>query len=95
MSKSFKNDNPAMAFISVKGPGKERGESTSMNGEAPPVGYRLDPRYVEVKSKKFGILLQPSVFERLKAIAEADHISVNEAINEAIKQFIFKHEARD
>lgn len=78
MSKDFKNDNPALAFISV----------VESNREEIPDGYRLSPRYIETKSRRVALLVQPSVFSRLKKIATAKELSVNEAINEAIKLYL-------
>lgn len=153
MKKGFKDDNPAMAFISQRDaePGNFanpsgdlklglKSEETSPTGgekrvgtAVPPAGdssgkieqgsksertgsrsdtfapslrlagtdvspggeknkYRMDPRYIETKSRRFGILLQPSVLESLKVLAGEKGISVNEAVNEAIKQYIQREE---
>lgn len=89
MSKDFKNENPAMAFISKKPQETESvRENAGFEQNRPPRGYRIDPRYIETKSKRVGVLMQPSVFERLKEFAFEKHISVNEAINEAVQQYL-------
>lgn len=87
MSKNFKNDNPALSFISKKSlePEELRDNLSNRN---PPNGYKIDPKYIETKSKRFGLLLQPSIFNLLKKIADEKHISMNEAINESIKQYV-------
>lgn len=87
MSKDFKSENPAMAFISKKSQDMEE-KHLKVDEEKPPKGYKMDPKYVETKSKRVGILIQPSVFERLKEFAYEKRISVNEAINEAVRQYI-------
>lgn len=54
------------------------------NGK-PPKGFRIDPRYIELKSKRYNALLKPSNFDKLKAAAEEAGISVNEALNRLIE----------
>lgn len=93
MKKDFKK-NPAAAFISIPDsetavPVKEEAQGQSMKAPAtPPPGYKLDPRFVEVKSKRIQLLLQPSTVDALKSVAKAKGLSMNEAANEAIKTFI-------
>ena len=87
MQKSFKNDNPALAFISIKDE-----KPAQQSSEKAPDGYRVDPRYIEVKSKRFGLLLQPSVWESLKKMALNQQTSVNELVNQAIKQYLVQND---
>lgn len=54
------------------------------NGK-PPKGFRIDPRYIELKSKRYNALLKPSNFDKLKAAAEEAGVSVNEALNRLIE----------
>lgn len=58
----------------------------------PPKGFRIDPRYVELKSKRYNALLKPSNFERLKAAAEEACISVNEVLNRLIEAALPENE---
>ena len=44
--------------------------------------------YIETKSKRVQSLVQPSVYEKIKSIAINKGISVNEAINEALRKYI-------
>ena len=91
MSKDFKSENPAMAFISnisKKAQVAKDQRYPEVEQRRPPKGYKMDPKYVETKSKRVGILIQPSVLEQLKGLAFERHISVNEAINESIQQYI-------
>lgn len=89
------NDNPALAFISQESveavDGKE--ETTSLKvptGEKPPKGYKPNPLYVETKSKRVQLVLQPSLFARIKAASEAAGLSFNEychrVLDEATKE---------
>lgn len=42
----------------------------------------------ETKNRRMQALVKPSLYNALKAIAERDGISVNEALNEAIEDYI-------
>lgn len=60
-------------------------EIKDKKNQKPPKGFRIAPRYVELKSKRYNALLKPSNFERLKAAAEEAGISVNEVLNRLIE----------
>ena len=78
-TKSFKDqlEEPAvMKFIS-----KPAQDTAQHKKEELPAGYKLDRRYVETKSKRLQVLMQPSVFAKLKARAESEGLSVNEMLN--------------
>lgn len=77
--KDFKS-NPALQFISQAEP------APAQQPEAP-AGYKVNPAYIETKSKRVQLLVQPSVFDAVDRIAKAKGISRNEAINEALKQY--------
>ena len=47
----------------------------------PPKGYKLNPLYVEVKSKRVQLVLQPSLFDRVKERAKEQGLSVNEYVH--------------
>lgn len=83
---SFKN--PVEAFISVP-------EEEPVKKEAPvgglakaPEGYKRNPEYIEVRSKRVQLLLQPSVVERVKALAKAEEVSINEMYNRAVAYYL-------
>ena len=78
--KTFKKDNPALSFMSVP---EEEVETT-----ASPEGYKLNPEYIETKSKRVQLLLQPSTVEAIKSLAKKKGLSMNEAINEAIHEYL-------
>jgi hypothetical protein len=80
--KSFKDDvspamNPAMQFIS----GTEAEAAPPPPQGAAPAGYKLNPLYVETKSDRMHLLVQPSLRARLKERAAKDGVSVNELAN--------------
>lgn len=47
-------------------------------GEKPPKGFKVNPLYVETKSKRLQLVVQPSLYERIKAASDAAGLSVNE-----------------
>ena len=96
--KSFTTDsNPALQFISKETRDRKDREAGNLPadpigkepaGTAPPEGYRTNPDYIESKTKRLQALIQPSTHRDLKRIADRRGISVNEALNIALKQFI-------
>lgn len=76
--KSFK-DNPALQFISTAGETKP--EKQAHDPEELPVGYKVNPLYVETKSRRLQLVLQPSLYERVKAGATSAGLSVNEYVH--------------
>ena len=105
--KSFKN-NPALAYITnpeeeqpevkeddlqeevVESPIKK--PMYSSPAKKPPKGYKLNPEYVETKSKRVQLLLQPSIVEAMKKLAKKRKLSFNEACNEAIQRYLNEQE---
>lgn len=88
--KDFKS-NPAMSFISQesieKVDGKPAGNIAPTGARKAPEGYKINPEFIETKSKRVQLLVQPSVYEAVKAKAKAEGISTNEAINEALRKY--------
>ena len=86
--KSFKDDlNPAMNFISQESKKKVEKtssekiqKSTELRKQAPE-GFKVNPLYIEKRSKRIQVLLQPSIYEKIKNKATAEGVSVNEIIN--------------
>ena len=95
--KSFTQNNPALAFMSAEVQEEAVKEETPQ-GATPseikpaPEGYKVNPLYIETKSKRLNLLIQPSLLERVKAVADKAGLSVNETITVAIRQFLEKTE---
>jgi hypothetical protein len=80
--KDFKS-NPALQFISTPA-----AEEEPVPQKTPiPTGYKMNPAYIETKSKRVQLLVQPSIIDAVARIADRKGISRNEAINEALKQY--------
>jgi len=91
--KDFKTSkaSPALSFISPESIEEVEGKREPLpkvERKTPPAGYKLNPEYIETKSKRVQILIQPSLHEAIKAKAEEEGISTNEAINQAIKEYV-------
>ena len=71
--KTLNLDNPAMQFISTP-------EETTVTAPAP-AGYKPNPLYIEKRSKRLQLLLQPSLYEKVKARADKQGCSVNDLIH--------------
>jgi len=93
--KNFKQNNPAEAFITMPetAPTEDTAQSKPTGARKAPEGYKLNPEFIEVKSKRVQLLLQPSVVEALKALAKEKGLSMNETASEAIKQYIERERA--
>lgn len=86
--KSFKADlNPAMQFISTP-----TEETTTVEGVASskdaPAGYKVNPLYIEKRSKRLQLLVQPSLYDKIKAQADAEGCSVNDFIHRALENTV-------
>lgn len=75
--KNFK-DNPACRFFSTS-------EPEPQPAGAPPDGYKRNPLFVETKSRRLQLVLQPSLYERVKACAIASGLSVNEYVHKILE----------
>lgn len=79
MTKKIFTDNPALAFISQRQP-----EEETSPGE-PPAGYKKNPLYLEVKSRRVQLLMQPSLYAKLKEKAAKQGRSVNDLIHSLLE----------
>ena len=91
--KTFKDSiNPAMSFISQESIDRAEGEAPTTEETAKPrpakapEGYKLNPLYVETKSKRVQLVLQPSLYTKVKAAADAEGISFNEYCHRLLEE---------
>lgn len=89
--KSFKG-NPALNFITTTEKEEQLEHEDSFIDtdailkriETPPTGYKIDPRFVETKSRRLQLVLQPSLYERVKKAAKDEGLSVNEYVHQIL-----------
>lgn len=93
--KTFKDTIPTMSFISedsIKAVDRIIEEDKKPAKRTAPLkapeGYKVNPEFIELKSRRVQALVQPSVYEAVKAKAQAEGISTNEAINNALREYI-------
>lgn len=90
--KSFNTINPAERFISIpeaEEPTPQRAIPAAPQGpNKPPKGYKVNPEYIETKSRRVQLLIQPSVYEAIKEKAQAQGQSVNNLINDILSDYV-------
>ena len=89
--KTFKNEfNPALQFISSGfNEGSYEEEPIKTNDTIVPM--KRNPLYVETKSKRVQLLLQPSLHNKLKEISEQKETSINDLIHTILEQYTRKN----
>lgn len=76
-------ENPALQFIS-NAASRERTQRKEQDIHAPiPEGYKLVP---EAKSKRLQLLMQPSLYGKIKEKAEETGTSVNDTIHNILSK---------
>ena len=77
-TKDFKN--PALAFMST-------GEEQTAHEPGQGVPMKLNPLYVETKSRRLQLLVKPSLHAKLRTRATAQDMSLNELIHTILEQY--------
>ena len=93
MAKKTFKDNPALQFISTEKntPEQESSQAPAERPappEQPPEGYKLNPLYLETKSRRVQLILQPSLHERVKQAAQTEGLSFNEYVHRALERAV-------
>lgn len=52
------------------------------------IPMKRNPEFIETKSKRVQMLMQPSVYNAIKEISEQKGISINETMHEILKHFV-------
>lgn len=81
MKKSFIDsiENPAEVFISAP-------TAVKPQGEQPPQGFKPNPEYIETRSKRVQLLMQPSLYKQLKARAKREKRSLNDLVHSILEE---------
>lgn len=75
--KTFRDDmNPTLQFITLP-----EEETSTPSEEDAPEGYKVNPLYVEKKSRRLQLLLQPSLYRKLKRRADSEGESINNLVH--------------
>lgn len=102
--KSFSHANPAMSFITspiVDSEQEVEAQDSSASDEKLAVilqekatfdvPMKRNPEFIEVKSKRMQLLMQPSLHSAIKKLADSEDISVNEKIHSILKDYVEKN----
>jgi len=54
----------------------------------PNIPMKANHHFIETKSRRFNLLLQPSLYEHMKRIAESQKTSVNDTIHQILQRYI-------
>ncbi len=84
--KNFKTNNPALQFISSAPESEPQEAADAVPVRKSTAGYKVNPFYVETKSKRLQLVVQPSLYDRVKAAAEENGLSVNEFIHRTLDE---------
>lgn len=100
MKKSFK-DNPAMQFLSgadvepveIEIPDFSTEEDDNIPvidipPEPAPEGFKINPMYIEKKSRRLQMLMQPSLHAKVKKAADSASMSVNDYIHKVLEEHL-------
>ena len=58
--------------------------------EGAPAGYKRNPEYIECRTKRVQLVIQPSLYEAAKAAATEAGVSLNEFFNRAVAKAVGK-----
>ena len=83
-----KTFNPALGFISQP---EVKSEQEAIYEIVP---MKKNPLYIETKSKRFNVLMQPTLHKRLKSLADEKGISLNELIHSTLETYADEEEKR-
>lgn len=81
--KTFK-DNPALQFISSPTSSAEVKTAPEFDTGVP---MKRNPLYIETRSKRLNLLIQPSLHAKLKDIAAQQEVSINELIHNVLEKY--------
>lgn len=73
-------------------PAEPDGTDTAPAVLVPPEGYRVDPRFIEKKSQRVQLVMQPSLYKRAQRAAKKQKISFNELIHQLLNAYLTEFE---
>ncbi len=79
MSKKDFSKNPALQFVS----GANQPEKKEI-----PEGFKQNPEFVECRTKRVQLLLQPSLYEKIKKQAEKEGLSFNACVHKILEHSV-------
>ena len=77
-------ETPASSTATTRTSPTPTGDKTA--ARKAPDGYKVNPEYIETKSKRLQLVVQPSLYDKVKARATAGGLSVNEYIHRVLEE---------
>lgn len=88
--KSFltaRENNATLSFISKESIAAIDGEEQLyFEGTQPPAGYKIDPKFIEKRTKRVQLVLQPSLYNRVKDASRAAGMSLNDYVHKLLEE---------
>ena len=80
-------NNPTLSYISKESIAAIDGEEQLyFEGTKPPEGYKLNPQFIEKRTKRVQLVLQPSLYEKVKQASSAAGISLNDYVHKLLEE---------
>lgn len=80
--------NPAELFISTQPEREPEQDSKPARAGRPLQGYKANPDYIETRSQRVQLLMQPSLYQKLKKAAKKQKRSANDLIHTILEEYI-------
>jgi len=83
--------NPVLAAAAGIGAGigeELEAPAADQSAAKAPEGYKVNPMYIETRSKRLQVVLQPSLYEKVKAAADAQGVKVNSYIHAVLEKAV-------
>ena len=88
--KPFAPVNPALQFITMPqetpDPAPEVKPSAPISKHEIPAGFKRNPEFIEKRDRRIMVLMQPSLYDRIKHAAQAEGVSTNDWIHRALEK---------
>lgn len=85
MKKKF-DENPSNPYLSGIRPAPRPAAQPAQAGPTQNPPYKMKPVMIETRSRRLQLLVQPSLYDRLKKIADTQGTSLNELIHKALEE---------
>ena len=83
--------SPALAFIKPAAEQEQEQEQAtnapaSLSSRKAPEGMKVNPYYIEKRTRRVQLVLQPSIYDKAKAASEALGLSFNDYVHALLEQ---------
>lgn len=90
-AKTDYTESPALAFIKPTAEQEQEQEQAtnapaSLSSRKAPEGMKVNPYYIEKRTRRVQLVLQPSIYDKAKAASEALGLSFNDYVHALLEQ---------